>query len=185
MNYENDEDFCRSLCILFLSFRNEITDIHTKDVKLVAQIRRTIDQKKKNLKNITLIELLENMEKICLCEGLKNVENELLYDEYIEDETTYTKDREEFEKLSKKDETQWSHFKDAIDMRLDTFDFLELIYGLNYQQRHLFDDFVERICDTTEDKQLSYLYIGGEAGTGKSHLLKTLIEPTKYLLERN
>ena len=50
---------------------------------------------------------------------------------------------------------------------------------LNDQQRRFFDDFCERlICD---DEEPIYLYIAGEAGTGKSFLLKIMIEIVKYL----
>ena len=43
----------------------------------------------------------------------------------------------------------------------------------------IFDDFCERlICD---DEEPIYLYIAGEAGTGKSFLVKIMIEITKYL----
>ena len=33
LNYENVEDFCRGLLILFFPFRNEFTDIHKKGCK--------------------------------------------------------------------------------------------------------------------------------------------------------
>jgi hypothetical protein len=50
---------------------------------------------------------------------------------------------------------------------------------LNHQQRKIFDDFCERsIC---EDDIPFYLYIGGEAGTGKSFLVKLMIEILKHL----
>ena len=183
LNHENDEDFCRALCILFLPFRNEMHDIHTKDVvALVAENRKIIDEKRTIFeKHMTLIEILENVEKRISSERLECIDDELC-DEYTEEETTDKKDREDFEKSSKKDDMQLlSYFKDSIDMSVDLLAFRNLISGLNNQQRYIFDDFVERICDTSEKKAPFYLYIGGEAGTGKSHLLKALIEGTKYL----
>ena len=55
----------------------------------------------------------------------------------------------------------------------------ELIIKLNDQQRKIFDDFCERlICD---DEEPIYLYIAGEAGTGKSFLVKIMIEIVKFL----
>ena len=36
LNYENTEDFCRGLLILFYPFRNEMLDIHQKDVKAIV-----------------------------------------------------------------------------------------------------------------------------------------------------
>ena len=53
-------------------------------------------------------------------------------------------------------------------------EYLEMIDKLNEQQRAIFDDFVERInCD--REGNSFYLYIGGNAGTGKSYVLKTMI----------
>ena len=36
LNYENIEDFCRGLLILFFPFRDEMKDIHEKDVKALV-----------------------------------------------------------------------------------------------------------------------------------------------------
>ena len=52
--------------------------------------------------------------------------------------------------------------------------------GIPKEQRKIFDDFVERIKDPTDEEPF-YLYIGGEAGTGKSFLLKLLIESVNRL----
>ena len=50
---------------------------------------------------------------------------------------------------------------------------------LNLQQRKILDDFCERLLSDNESPL--YLYIAGEAGTGKSFLLKVMIEVTKHL----
>ena len=52
--------------------------------------------------------------------------------------------------------------------------FLELVGMLNEQQRKIFDDFVERINSGNNDDPF-YTYICGEAGTGKSLLLRLMI----------
>ena len=59
-------------------------------------------------------------------------------------------------------------------------DYMKLVKSLNNQQRKIFDDFVERIIDP-EELDPFYLYIGGEAGTGKSFLLKLMIEAVNKL----
>ena len=59
-------------------------------------------------------------------------------------------------------------------------DYLSKIQSLNDEQRKIFDDFVERIKDPTDEEPF-YLYIGGEAGTGKSFLLKLMIEAVNRL----
>ena len=65
-------------------------------------------------------------------------------------------------------------------VRMNDDTYLSNIASLNTQQRKIFDDFVERITDQTENTPF-YLYIGGEAGTGKSFLLRLLIEATNRL----
>merc|ERR1711911_552530 len=55
-----------------------------------------------------------------------------------------------------------------------------MVNSLNSQQRKIFDDFVERLSDPADDSPF-YLYIGGEAGTGKSFLLKLMIQATNRL----
>ena len=45
----------------------------------------------------------------------------------------------------------------------------------------LFDDFTERMASPDMTEQPVYLYLGGEAGTGKSYLVKLLIEAVKIL----
>jgi len=63
-------------------------------------------------------------------------------------------------------------FEGKVEMSDD--DYLSKIQSLNDEQRKIFDDFVERIKDPTDEEPF-YLYIGGKAGTGKSFLLKLLI----------
>ena len=66
-------------------------------------------------------------------------------------------------------------------MRLNMTEFRDLISGLNFQQRRIFDDIVERLCDVSQNKQPFYVYIGGNAGTGKSHVIQAIVEATKYI----
>ena len=58
--------------------------------------------------------------------------------------------------------------------------FLNLVGSLNFKQREMFDDFIERMKDH-EDGDALFMYIGGEAGTGKSFLLKLMIEAVRRL----
>ena len=55
------------------------------------------------------------------------------------------------------------------------------ISSLNKQQRLLFDDFTERMASPDLYETPVYLYLGGEAGTGKSYLVQLLIEAVKIL----
>ena len=187
LNHDNDEDFCRALCILFLPFRNEMQDIHLKCVKtLVDENRIFIDEKRlKFEKHLTMVEFLEKVQDEKEQESLEENEDEEANENeerWIEEETTDEMDIREFEKMARReDKLLLSHFKDEIDMRLNMTEFRDLISGLNFQQRRIFDDIVERLCDVRADKQPFYVYIGGNAGTGKSHVIQALMEATKYL----
>ena len=185
LNHENDEDFCRALCILFLPFRNEMNDIHLKCVKtLVDENRNLIDEKRlKFEKHLTLVEFLENVQSEKESETLEEDEDGNENDErWIEEETTDEMDIREFEKIARQeDQLLLRNFRDEIDMRLNMTEFRKMISGLNFQQRRIFDDYVERLCDVRENKQPFYVYIGGNAGTGKSYVIQAMIEASKYL----
>ena len=55
------------------------------------------------------------------------------------------------------------------------------ISSLNHQQRRIFDDWIERMVSFSLEENPSYLYIAGEAGTGKSHLVRVLIDAVKLI----
>ena len=58
--------------------------------------------------------------------------------------------------------------------------FLDLVQKLNDQQRKIFNDFVEKIISGMEEDHF-YIHIGGEAGTGKSFVLRLMIDAVKEL----
>ena len=64
---------------------------------------------------------------------------------------------------------------------VDLTDLRTKISSLNQQQRRLFDDFTERCISTDVDEQPVYLFIAGNAGTGKSFLVQLLIEAVKLI----
>ena len=97
-----------------------------------------------------------------------------------DDETTTEEELRDFEKfIQTQAQNQVRKYNEGqINMTDD--EYLEKINSLNSQQRRIFDDFVERIndpCDVTP----FYLYIGGEAGTGKSFLLRLMIQAANRL----
>ena len=55
------------------------------------------------------------------------------------------------------------------------------ISSLNHQQRRLFDDFTERVVSSDVNERPVYLFLSGNAGTGKSFLVKLLIEAVKLI----
>ena len=76
------------------------------------------------------------------------------------------------------DRRQAANYLSSVETAENFLDPIELrknITLLNSQQRKIFDDVVERVCDTDVEKEPFFLYIAGEAGTGKSFLVKQII----------
>ena len=63
-------------------------------------------------------------------------------------------------------------------------EYLEMISKLNEQQRDTFDDFVERNNLDREENKFFH-FISGNAGTGKSFLLKVMINAAKKRAKRS
>ena len=62
---------------------------------------------------------------------------------------------------------------------------INAVNALNPEQRRLFDEIVENIMDPDEEKEPFHIYLAGEAGTGKSHLVKILVAAVKHLLKKS
>ena len=176
LKFDNEEEYYRALCILFLPFRDENKDIHSCNVKdLYFDNQDEIEGNRSRFeKHKTLIDAIEEVENRENEEELDDIEED--ESPYFEEETTDEKDIVDFEKKLKAEAKKTlSNFNaGSIEMNDDTY--LEIIGNLNSGQHKIFDDFVERInsnCDPF------YLYIGGEAGTGKSYLLKAMINAAK------
>ena len=176
LKFDNEEEYYRALCILFLPFRDENKDIHSCNVKdLYFDNQDEIEGNRSRFeKHKTLIDAIEDVENRENEEELDDIEEE--ESPYFGEETTDEKDIVDFEKKLKAEAKKTlSNFNaGSIEMNDDTY--LEIIGNLNSGQHKIFDDFVERInsnCDPF------YLYIGGEAGTGKSYLLKAMINAAK------
>ena len=97
-----------------------------------------------------------------------------------EDETTSEQEMKDFNKFVENQALKQVQRYNEGKTLMQEDEFLELVKSLNVQQRKIFDDFVERIRDQ-ENSAPFYLYIGGEAGTGKSFLLKLMIEAVNRL----
>ena len=96
-------------------------------------------------------------------------------------ETTDLQDIEEFNRWARNQASKdISKFKNLTDI-CDLNEFRLNISSLNYQQRRLFDDFTERMISPDMDENPVYLFLAGNAGTGKSYLVKLLIEAVKLI----
>merc|ERR1712002_440038 len=154
-----------------------MNDIHSKDLKqLYKDNEDTIEtNRQKYEKHKTLIDVIKEAE-----ERKEDDSDDLEESEtpYIDEETTLEEEIEDFEKKMKAEAQRvLNNFTSGTNL-MDEDDYLEIIDKLNDDQRRIFDDFVERInLDREEDN--FYLYIGGNAGTGKSFLLKAMINAAK------
>ena len=95
-------------------------------------------------------------------------------DGFIDDESTSKDELENFEQWAKNQAKQSLRKHKDLTSLIQIEDLRNLIIKLNAQQRKILDDFCERFL---EDKgNPIHLYIAGEAGTGKSFLVKIMIE---------
>ena len=182
LNYDNDEDLARGLLILFHPFRNEMQDIHRHDVKqLLFENREQIESKRK------LFEKYKVMTEL-----IRNIQTDIENDDNKNEEDDSNCDDNELESTSPSDINDFNNWarnqavKDLSSLKKysDICDIIELrsrISALNQQQRRLFDDFTERMVSSDMNEKPCYLYLAGEAGTGKSHLVQLLIEAVKFL----
>ena len=179
LNFSNDEDLARGLLILFMPFRDEMKEIHGKDVKkLLKKNSDIIEEKRRKFEKYkVLADLIKNIQT-----DVEKNESEHADEESFEDEeSTDPKDIENFEQWARAQATKdLSQFKNLTGLP-DIRDLRLKISSLNQPQRRLFDDFMERMASTDVNEQPFYLYLGGEAGTGKSYLVRLLIEATRFI----
>ena len=173
--YEDDIELARALCILFLPFRNEMSEIHEDDpLKVLAANSEVINKNRSKFENNHMInDLIKQIERDQ--EKNKDLESESEAED-LEIETT---ERHEIiaqhEEYDRQAASKFLASVETIDTFLDSVELRKRIASLNDEQRRIFDDVIERICDTDVDKEPFYLYIAGEAGTGKSYVAKQII----------
>ena len=159
-------------------------EIHTQDVKTVLAASEDLIERKRSIfeKYKLMTDLISTIQREA--EGQDQMVNNDDDDEddgSTEIETTCPHDIEEFNKWAKNQAAKdLSKFKNLMNV-VDPSDLRSNISSLNYQQRRLFDDFTERCVSTDIDEKPVYLFISGNAGTGKSFLCKILIEAVKLI----
>ena len=180
LNYTNDEDLARGLLILFFPFRNEMEDIHTQDVEKILSDKKDIIQEKRKRfeKYKVMTDLITNIQSQ-YNEAENKDDEENGGDQEVE--TTAVDEIEDFNQWARnqatKDLSKFKSLTDLCDMNM----LRSNISSLNFQQRRIFDDFTERSISTDVNEKPVYLYIAGNAGTGKSFLVKLLIEAVKII----
>ena len=181
LNYENDEDLARGLLTLFYPHRNEKEDIHSQDVKqLLLENREDIEKKRALFEKYKLMtDLVSTIQSEIIEENREQENEESSTDK--DTETTLPSEIDEFNNWARSQAAKdLSNIKNLTDLP-DITELRSKISGLNSQQRKLFDDFCERMVSADEDEKPCYLFLAGEAGTGKSYLAKLLIEAVKII----
>ena len=177
LRYENNQEYHRALCVLFLPFRDEMSQIHTGDVTQLylenqnqIEIERSHFEKHKKLADL-VAEIEKDQDKPL---GDIDEDYEDQHDGFEVEETTDPADLEKFAKEAQAAAKSSLRNCHPVE-KMPNDEYLEKINSLNTEQRRIFDDIVERLMDVAEPEPF-YLYIGGEAGTGKSYLLRLLKE---------
>jgi hypothetical protein len=179
LSYDNDEDLARGLLILFLPFTDELNDIHRKDVTELLSINK--DMIKSKRERFEKYQVMNDLINLIQKEAEKNTGPDTDKEDDEDDETTSPEDIEDFNNWAKNQALkELSKFKNLTDLS-DIVELRKLISDLNNQQRKIFDDFCERVVSTDINEPPVYLFIAGEAGTGKSHLVRLLIEAVKLI----
>ena len=181
LNYSNDEDLARGLLILFMPFRNEMEEIHHQDVKqLLDDSNLVITEKRKIFEKYKVMsDLIAEIHKEVLDED--NIKDSEDQDDLEEIETTDPQNIEDFNKWARcQASKELSSMKNLTDVS-DPIKLRSSISSLNEQQRKLFDDFTERMVSSNVSDPPVFLYLAGNAGTGKSFLTNVLIEAVKSM----
>ena len=183
MRYDDDVETARALCILFLPFWNEIKDIHEKDVcELVAINSELINENRAKFESNNFItDMIEQMEK-------DNVEEEACeedQDEDLEFETTEKYEIEQMEVEYDRNKAKEGLPKDDTSIQESPEELRKGIIQLNEQQRSIFDEIMERIFSDDSIENPFYNFLAGEAGVGKSHLTRLLIQAIKSMKIRS
>ena len=188
LHYDDNEELTRGILILFFPFRNELQDIHSKNVmELFDENKDLIEEnRKKYEKNINLVSLIRDIEKQQQGQETNDNDEQNVNDDgevdvasFLDGETTSEKDLNDFvASMKAKASKEVERNSDNIIPTIESI--REDINKLNAKQRLFFDDIVERIVAGSLSEQFC-IFLAGQAGTGKSTLTNALINGVKYL----
>ena len=186
LRLDDIEEYCRGLLILFHPYRNEMVEIHEKNVMELARDNlaaiKIVQAKFEAHKTLTDIinDVQTKLNEQAEFAG-DDEEDEMGNKEFTE--TTTNAEMNDFESWAKSQaRVQLKSVKEFTNMQ-DVDSLRESIIGLNSQQRSIFDDIMEReFQNQFENKKEPYhLYISGSAGTGKSYLVRVMTEAIKHM----
>ena len=183
LKYENDMELKRAKLLLFYPFRDEMKEIHEMDIEelydnQIAVIEKNQAKFENKFDGGRLInDIIAEAES-------KNKEDNIIDEEEEYEETTTAAELQDFEKDFEKWKREGSKQLKYLTQFTDVLcpeELKKLICGLNNQQRKIFDDIMERETCIGVEKEPYFVFISGEAGTGKSHLTRVLMEALKSL----
>ena len=162
LKYENDIEMKRGKLILFLPFRDEMKDIHERDIDQLydKNLLKIVDNQRKyefKFQGRSMAEILSEFE-----ESRENLEDEDEDTELLE--TTTNEELSDFQK----DFDKWisegskglASLKQFVDI-LQVEEHGKLIGDLNSQQRKIHDDLCERADAIDEEKEPFHVFISG------------------------
>ena len=170
-----------------LYFRDEMEDIHSKDViDLFTNHINDISRKRREFEAYEV--MTDSIKEIQKLYGV-NEEADDKDDDDDDDEsdkgifveTTAEEEITDFDKWLKNQAKKDLHSVKQFTSIESPLSIRKSISSLNGQQRKIFDDIIEREIVKDGDKEPYYVFISGEAGTGKSHLVRVLMEGIKFV----
>ena len=182
INKKDETEMKRNYLLLFYPFRDEVNDIHSNETYSIDEL--FYDQYDAIMEQRAIYEPHREM-LITMEECLRDIEDDeddasdKDEEQYEEEETTEEADIKDFVKKAIAEKSGTGCVNEDYLTPLSTI--REWVGQLNFDQCHIFDDIMERMCSSEVDKEPFYLYIAGEAGTGKSFLMKTVIEASKHV----
>ena len=197
LSKHNDTEIKRSLLVLFCPFRDEMAEIHEVKDRSVDYVYAL----HKDAIEVLCLQFEPNRQLLLSMEKAMNdyekedeydVDDDMLYDDDENADEQYDENRETTSELDLKHFMRLASGPKAnaeIDITKQRT-VCEMIRKLNADQRQIFDDIMERLTTENETSGTDsavpfHLYIAGRAGTGKTFLMKTVIEASKLVLMKS
>merc|ERR1712115_163256 len=153
--YDDDITMIRCVMLLFYPFRNEVQEVHNNEkiLEKYEEYKEMVEEEQRLFEpHPDFIDFLENIDN-----------------EFVEEDTTRPEEVQDWLKKQGK-------IYDGTNIRLEDKKKLnKRINTLNVQQRKIFD----KLMDIDDDKQF-FIYLYGQAGTGKTYLLNTIIPALEF-----
>merc|ERR1712089_69686 len=165
--YDDDITRIRCVMLLFHPFRNEVLEVHNNekilekynDNKELVQYEQSLFEP-----HPEFIEFVENIEQENMEEDEEQLDNE-----FVEEDTTTADEVQDWLKnRGKQYDGKKTRFQDKKELN-------KRINTLNCQQRKILDELMD-----IDDEEQYFLYLYGQAGTGKTYLLNTIIPALEY-----